>query len=135
MEKYRDILKNAGLKVTPQRLNVLMSFDMIKKHPTTDEIIAGVHKISPDIAVGTIYNILDSFVNKRVITRVKTDKDVMRYDPVLDKHHHMYCTETGVVSDYYDEELNQLIDNYFKNKQMDNFKIEDVRLQIVGRCI
>ena len=47
MKDYREILKSAGLKVTPQRLNVLMSFDMINKHPTTDEIIEGVHKIAP----------------------------------------------------------------------------------------
>lgn len=135
MKDYRELLKSAGLKVTPQRLNVLMSFDMINKHPTTDEIIEGVHKISSDIAVGTIYNILESFVNKKIITRVKTEKDVMRYDPVLDKHHHIYCTETGVVSDYYDEELNEIIDNYFKSKHLDNFAIEDIKLQIVGRYI
>ncbi len=135
MEKFREILKDAGLKVTPQRLNVLLAFEMVRKHPTADEIIEGVHKISPDVAVGTIYNILESFVNKKIITRVKTERDIMRYDSILDRHHHLYCTDSGSVSDYYDNELNELIDNYFKKKQIENFAIEDIKLQIVGRCL
>ena len=112
-----------------------MAFEKLKKHPTVDEIIEAVHKINRDIATGTIYNILDSFVEKKIITRVKTDKDVMRYDSVLNRHHHLYCTDTGAISDYYDEELDEIIDNYFKKKKIENFSIEDIKLQIVGRRV
>ena len=33
------------------------------------------------------------------------------------------------------KELNEIIDNYFKSKHLDNFAIEDIKLQIVGRYI
>lgn len=57
----------------------------------------------------------------------------MRYDEVNYNHHHLYCTETQRIEDYEDDVLSQLIQNYFKNKKIKNFKIEDIRLQITGK--
>jgi len=68
-----------------------------------------------------------------MIKKVKTEKDIMRYDAILEKHHHLYCSESERIEDFYDEELNQLIDDYFKNKDIPNFKIEDIKLQIIGK--
>ena len=134
-KNYREILSQAGLKITPQRVAVLESFDALQKHPSADQIIAQVRSKSEDIATGTIYNILDTLVSKKIICRVKTDRDVMKYDAVPDKHHHLYCSESETISDYYDNELNSIIENYFKNKEIENFRVEDVRLQIVGKFI
>jgi Fur family peroxide stress response transcriptional regulator len=125
----------AGLKVTPQRVAVLESFETVPKHPTAEQIIGEVRLKHPEIATGTIYNILDTLVEKGIISRVKTERDVMRYDSVHDRHHHLYCSECETISDYYDEELNNLLESYFKNKKIDNFKVEDIKLQIVGRFI
>ena len=121
-----------SLKILPC-IAVLESFDALQKHPSADQIIAQVRSKSEDIATGTIYNILDTLVNKKIICRVKTDRDVMKYDAVPDKHHHLYCSESETISDYYDNELNSILENYFKNKEIDNFRVEDVRLQIVGK--
>ncbi|MEN6618761.1 MAG: transcriptional repressor [Rikenellaceae bacterium] len=129
----RDILSQAGLKVTPQRLAVLESFDLAQKHPTAEQIIAQVRSKNPDIAIGTIYNILDTLVGGKIICRVKTDRGIMRYDSVAEQHHHLYCSETETIADYYDEELNSILENYFRNKMIDNFSVEDVKLQIVGK--
>ena len=56
----------------------------------------------------------------------------MRYDYVNEKHHHLYCTETERIENYYDEELDKLLENYMKKKTIPNFKIKDIRLQITG---
>ncbi|OFY44241.1 MAG: hypothetical protein A2X18_01115 [Bacteroidetes bacterium GWF2_40_14] len=130
---FRDILSESGLKVTPQRVAVLESFDLVQKHPTAEQIIAQVRLKNPDVATGTIYNILDTLVEKKIICRVKTDRDIMRYDSTTEKHHHLYCLESETIADYYDEELNSILENYFSNKAIDNFSVEDIKLQIVGR--
>ncbi|MCF8345730.1 MAG: transcriptional repressor [Bacteroidales bacterium] len=129
---YQNMLKHAGLKVTPQRLAVLESIFNIKHHPSSEDITRYVRKNHPNIAVGTIYNILDQFVKKGLLTRVKTDKGSMLFDHVTDRHHHLYCSESERVEDYFDKELDQLLENFFNKKRISGFEIDDIRLQLVG---
>jgi Fur family peroxide stress response transcriptional regulator len=132
MTKIRDLIMNAGLKVTPQRMLVLEAVTEMKNHPTADHIIEFIRQSNPNIAVGTIYKVLENFVDKGLIKMVKTDKDKMRYDAFLEKHHHLYCVNSDRIEDYNDEELNVLIENYFKTKTIPGFTIEDIKLQIIG---
>jgi len=132
MTKIRDLIMNAGLKVTPQRMLVLEAVTEMKNHPTADHIIEFIRQNHPNVAVGTIYKILENFVEKGLIKMVKTDKDKMRYDAFMEKHHHLYCVNSDRIEDYNDEELNILIENYFKTKVIPGFTIEDIKLQIIG---
>ncbi|HAF28426.1 MAG TPA: transcriptional repressor [Bacteroidales bacterium] len=134
-EDIRKSLIEKGLKITPQRLAVLEAVIELGNHPTADKITEFIKRNHPNIAVGTIYKTLETFVEKELVKRVKTDKDIMRYDAILEKHHHLYCAKSDRIEDYYDEELNKLLERYFKNKKLDNFTIEDIKLQIVGTFI
>lgn len=133
LESNRKIIIESGLKVTPQRLAVLNALTHLENHPTVDKIIDFIKKNHPNIAVGTVYKTLETFVLKGIVKKVKTDRDFMRYDAILEKHHHLYCIESDRIEDYYDEELNNLIENYFRTKKIENFSIEDIKLQIVGK--
>lgn len=125
-------LKDKQLKVTPQRVAVLDALNQLKNHPTADKIKEYVVKNHPNIAVGTIYKTLETFVEKGLVKKVKTEKDVMRYDAILENHHHLYCEETERIEDFFDEELDSLIDKYFQKKKIPNFKVKDIKLQIIG---
>lgn len=125
-------LKVSNLKVTPQRMAVLEALSSLKNHPTADNIKEYVVKNHPNIAVGTIYKTLETFVKNGLVKKVKTEKDVMRYDPIIEKHHHLYCEETEHIEDFFDDELNNLLEKYFMKKKIPNFKIKDVKLQIIG---
>lgn len=131
-EKIGIDLKNSHLKVTPQRIAVLEALNSLKDHPTADKIKEYVVKNHPNIAVGTIYKTLETFVEKGLVKKVKTEKDVMRYDAILDKHHHLYCENTERIEDFFDETLNELLEEYFKKKKIPDFKIKDIKLQIIG---
>lgn len=122
-----------GLKITPQRIAVLEAMDNLKNHPSTEGIIEYIRKNHPSIATGTVYKTLELFVDKGIISRVKTDKDVMRYDTVTDKHHHLYCMESNRIEDYHDKELNRLLENHFKNKKIPNFNINEIKIQLSGK--
>jgi Fur family peroxide stress response transcriptional regulator len=132
---YKSKLIENNLKVTPQRLAVLEAILKLNNHPTADKIIEFIRKAHPNIAVGTVYKVLDILTEKNIIKKVKTDNDVMRYDGILEKHHHLYCEETDRIEDFYDGGLNKIIDGYFKKKKIPNFKIEDIKLQIIGKFI
>lgn len=126
------ILVENNLKVTPQRIAVLEVICMLDNHPTTDTIIDYIRISHPHVAIGTVYKILETFVKKGIINKVKTDKDIIRYDSVNDKHHHLYCSESDRIEDYYDNDLNNILHNYLKNKKIPDFRIRDIKLQIVG---
>lgn len=128
----RQVLPKYGLKITPQRVAVYEAIVQMKNHPTAENIIEFVRSRYPNIAVGTVYNTLETFVEKGIISKVKTDGDTMRYDAFTEKHHHLYSLDSRRIEDYYDEELNRWIEEYFSRKEIPGFRIEDVRIQIVG---
>ena len=131
----RDFLKEKNLKITPQRIAVLEAILELGNHPTAENIIESIKMNHPNIAIGTVYKILEIFVDNSIVKKVKTDKDIMRYDAILEKHHHLYCVESDRIEDYYDEELNQILEKHFENKKIKDFKIEDIKLQIIGNFL
>jgi Fur family peroxide stress response transcriptional regulator len=126
------ILTDNNLKVTPQRTAVLEVIYTLNNHPSADYIIDYLRLNFPHIPLSTVYKILDVFVGKGIVSKVKTDDEVMRYDFVKEKHHHLYCAESERIEDYYDKELDKLLENYLKKKTIPNFKIKDIKLQLVG---
>lgn len=130
---FHLLLKDAGLKVTPQRMAVMEAVFSIEGHPSSDEVSKYVKKLHPNIALGTIYNILDSLTDKGILNRVKTDKGVMLYDSVGRKHHHLYCNESDRIEDFYDDELDAMLEAYFTKKKISGFDIRDIKLQLVGK--
>ncbi len=135
MKSVQDIvteIQDAGLKVTPQRVAVIQALYKLN-HPRAEEIYKEVSQNIPGLSPTTVYNVLDALVEKDIIKRVKTEKGVMRYDAVPDHHHHMYCITTDRVEDFFDPELDNLLQNYFEKKQLKGFKLEDIKLQLMGK--
>ncbi len=124
IEEIRDKLIDEGLKVTPQRMAILEAIIQLKNHPTAENIIDYIRKNHPNIATATVYKVLDALVDKELIERVKTEKDVMRYDAVIENHHHLYCSESERIEDFVDAELNEMIEKYFKKSRYQVLKLK-----------
>jgi Fur family peroxide stress response transcriptional regulator len=131
--RIKDRIKEAGLKVTPQRLAILEAVYRLDNHPTADNIIHYVRQVQPNIATGTVYKVLDTLVEKQLVSKVKTEKDVMRYDGVMERHHHLYCSESDRIGDYRDDELDRMLEHYFRHKKIPGFRIDEIKLHINGR--
>jgi Fur family peroxide stress response transcriptional regulator len=133
--EIRSKLAEKGLKITPQRIAILEAITELHSHPTAENIIEYIRKTHPNIATATVYKVLDALSGNGLIKKVKTDRDIMRYDAITENHHHLYCAETDRIEDYFDIELNEIIEDYFNKKKIPDFKIEDVKLQIIGKFI
>ena len=133
--EIRNKLSDKGLKVTPQRIAILEAIIKLNNHPTVENIIDFIRKNHPNIATATVYKVLDTLVANELIIKVKTEGDVMRYDAVMSSHHHLYCSESNRIEDFVDAELNEMIEKFFEKKKIQNFKIEDVKLQIIGKFL
>lgn len=132
IEFIRQKLAEKGMKITPQRMAVLEAIYQLKNHPTADNVIEFIRKTHPNVAVGTVYKVLETLVENGLVKRVTTDRDFMRYDGILDNHHHLYCSTCDLIEDYHDAELDELLKNYFESKNIPGFKIEEFVLQIKG---
>lgn len=132
IEDIKNRLVEKGLKVTPQRIAILEAIYNLNNHPTAENIIEYIKEIHPNIATGTVYKVLGALVDNKLVKKVKTEKDIMRYDGIMENHHHLYCMKSDLIKDYEDEELDDLLKNYFEKKNLPDFKIEDIVLQIKG---
>lgn len=133
--EIRNKLKEKGLKVTPQRIAIFEAIVKLNNHPTADNIIDYIRSNNPNIATATVYKVLDALVDNELIRKVKTERDIMRYDAIMVSHHHIYCSDSDKIEDYTDNELSELLEKYFENKKIPGFKIEDIKLQIIGKYI
>ena len=134
-EEYSTRLIEKGLKVTPQRIAILEAIVNLNNHPTVENIIEYIRKNHPNIATATVYKVLNALVFSELIKKVKTEGDIMRYDAITENHHHLYCSESDRIEDYHDAELNELLGKYFKKRGIPDFKIEEIKLQIIGKFL
>jgi len=132
VDEIRDKLHGKGLKVTPQRIAILEAITILNNHPTVEQINDYIRKNNPNIATATVYKVLDALTENGLVRKVKTEKDIMRYDAFLEKHHHLYSIDSDRIEDYSDDELNELLEEHFTKKRIQGFKIEDIKLQIIG---
>ena len=135
ISQIKEKLVEKGLKVTPQRIAILEAIYTLKNHPTVEMIMDFIKDTHPGIASATVYKVLDTLVENQLIKRVKTDKDSMRYDGILENHHHLYCSESEKIKDYMNEELDQLLATFFNINGIDDFNIEEIKLQINGKFL
>ena len=131
MDDIRNKLIEKGLKITPQRLSILEAVYNVS-HPTADDIIKYIRQKHSNIAIGTVYKVLEKFIEVGLVKKITTDKDTVRYDGFVNNHHHLYSSKSAVIDDYIDNELDNILINYFKKKRINNFKIEEITLQIKG---
>jgi Fur family peroxide stress response transcriptional regulator len=135
IDKIRNKLVEKGLKVTPQRMAILEAIIKLNNHPTAENIIDYIRKNYPNIATATVYKVLDALVANELIEKVKTERDIMRYDAIMESHHHIYYSDSDRIEDYSDNDLNELLEKYFEKKGIPGFKIEDIKLQIIGKYV
>jgi Fur family peroxide stress response transcriptional regulator len=133
--EIRNKLAEKGLKVTPQRIAILEAIVRLNNHPTAEQVIDFIRRDHPNISAATVYKVLDALVENELINKVKTEKDIMRYDASMKNHHHLYCSDSDKIEDYNNEELTEMLERYFDKKGIPGFKIEDIKLQIIGKFI
>jgi Fur family peroxide stress response transcriptional regulator len=124
-----------ALKVTPQRIIILDAIIKLKNHPTAENIIDFIRKNHPHISVGTVYKVLETLAENSIINKVNTEKDVMRYDADVATHHHIFDADSDRIEDLYDETLTEIIMQHFEKNAIPGFRIEDIKLHIIGRHI
>ena len=111
-EKYIDDFyikcRQAKLSVTPQRLAVYKALLDTDNHPSPEAIFQQIKQDFPMISFATVYKTLETFEQNRIISKVTTLHNKLRFDPLTERHHHMICVKCKKIIDLQSDELDQL---------------------------
>lgn len=121
-------IKEAGLKITPQRKAVFEAM-MELRHATIEDIIELVQSKYKDVTVSTIYRILDTFCSASVLSFIyHPDTGKCYYDITVEEHHHLFDGKS--IMDYMDPDLSRLIREYLKSKNLTSEQIGKIQVQV-----
>lgn len=132
MNERTKILKDIGLKVTPQRLAILQLLDGNKTHPSADNIYVEVSREYPYISFATVYNTVTKLARAGKIQELDIDPERKRFDPCTDPHSHFYCRACGKV---FDVDYDIPFQTYPRDiKKINEHHIEIVQINFKGLC-
>jgi Fe2+ or Zn2+ uptake regulation protein len=98
-----ELFRSRGLKVTPQREAVIRALVGNDLHPTAEAVHAVVTAEMPAISLRTVYQVLNDLTEMGEIHALDLGTGAARFDPNVDAHHHLVCTQCGKVRDVYVE--------------------------------
>jgi Fur family peroxide stress response transcriptional regulator len=98
-ERFTEICRQKGLKITPQRFEIYRELASSTAHPSAEDIYRRIRKRMPTVSLDTVYRTLTTFKENGLISRVEVFDDPARFDANIDHHHHFICTECRRVVD------------------------------------
>jgi len=100
MEVFRDACKKAGIRVTPQRVEVFRQVACTEEHPDAETVFRRVRRRLTTVSLDTVYRTLDLLEDFGLISRVDVLCDRARFDANRERHHHFVCVRCGAVHDF-----------------------------------
>ena len=92
-------LRDAGLRVTSQRLVLHETLAGIGRHATADEVMRAAAPRLPGLSLPTVYATLELLAGLRLVRRVEAGGVAVRWDPDPTPHAHFACTACGALQD------------------------------------
>ena len=99
-ESFKDVCRQHGYKVTPQRVAIFKAATESMDHPTVDSIYEGLRHSVPGISRETVYRTLELYSNWGLISAVQIGGQSLRYDSNTQRHHHCVCDRCGRLFDF-----------------------------------
>lgn len=94
-------LKQAGMRITPQRVAVCEALVATDAHPTAQDLYHQLSAAYPMLSRATVYNTLEALIDLHLAQPLVVDSDgAMRYDANLAPHAHLVCTRCHRVEDF-----------------------------------
>jgi Fur family peroxide stress response transcriptional regulator len=125
------VLRDAGLRVTPQRLAVAREV-MNRQHPTAAEVFEAVRGQFPTMGLATVYATLNT-MSRRGLVKSLPLADAVRFDANVEPHANLICTRCGRITDF--EGCIDLVGQLSARTQEGaGFALDAERLDLYGTC-
>lgn len=125
-------LQNAGMRVTPQRLEIYRMMATTDSHPTAQMIYDELSPRFPSLSLATVYNTLEAFVNLGIINVLGTAGDqAVHYDADTSPHINLACVSCHRVIDLPSKHVPALDQEVSANS---GYKLLGARVMYYGLC-
>lgn len=131
MKETAQILREKGLKVTPQRIAVYNMLRGTTEHPNAEMIYKTLEPTNPTMSLATVYKTLDFFKQLGLVQELNVGEGRSRYDAVVDWHPHTVCTCCGKVGDLHLDALKNVSQKLAPEL---DFEVEMEQLILYGKC-
>jgi Fur family peroxide stress response transcriptional regulator len=105
---FKAVAKEAGLKLTPQRLEIFRAAAASLDHPSAEAIFKNISVRMPSISLDTVYRTLWTLTDLGLISTLGQRYESVRFDANLTPHHHFICTSCGLTRDFTSDKLDKL---------------------------
>ncbi len=105
---FGAMIRRAGVKITPQRLEIYRETARTDDHPTLETIYRNVRRKMPGVSLDTVYRTLDLFRELGLVSTLRPLPDRARFDANTAPHHHFVCIRCGLTRDFTDPNLDSL---------------------------
>lgn len=94
-----DLLRSKGLKVTPQRVEIIRFLQTNRVHPTAQQIYEHVLRKVGSVSFTTIYNTIHVLEQMGQIRKIPITETTTIFDVDTSDHGHFVCEVCGTVHD------------------------------------
>ena len=123
-EKIKNILRQNNLRPTNQRIAIFhILFSSANWHFSAEIVEKKCSKNGIKISAGTIYNVLNDFYSKGLISKVMIDDDRSWFDTNTSDHYHIYDTKEFRLYDIEPEDINISLPKKIKKDDVKNIEI------------
>jgi Fur family peroxide stress response transcriptional regulator len=106
--QFTSQCREAGLKVTPQRIAIYRELLKTDEHPSAEMLYEKVKKIFPSISLDTVNRTLLTLNEIGVAFTVVGSGDARRFDGGLHEHQHFRCVKCKRIIDFHHKPFNNI---------------------------
>ncbi|AEF93678.1 ferric uptake regulator, Fur family [Desulfotomaculum nigrificans CO-1-SRB] len=128
---FIDQLQAKGLKVTPQRQEILRVFlESKKSHLSAEDIHTKIIQKFPSMSLDTVYRNLSVMREIGILTELNFgDRKNLFEINTSGHHHHLICIKCGC-----SQEIDFCPLDFLDQRQIKNFKVQKHSFEIFGLC-
>ena len=102
-------LRNAGVRVTKQRIALLAVLAEAEDHPDADELLRRTKDLQPDVSLATVYRTLTALEEAGLVHRHGFEGGGARFEIDKGPHHdHIVDLDTGEVLEFNSDKIEEL---------------------------
>jgi Fur family ferric uptake transcriptional regulator len=133
IQKFREYIKEKGLRNTPEREAIIDEIFSIHDHFDVDELFLRLRNKKKRISKASLYRTIPLLIDSGLIKEVYFENGHLHYEHIYGhKHHcHLRCVSCGKIVEFADDEI-VTIQSRIGEKY--DFEITSHRFELLGYC-
>jgi Fur family transcriptional regulator, peroxide stress response regulator len=108
MTGFAQAFRDAGLRLTHQRLEIYRELKGSTDHPTAEVLHHRLRERISTLSLDTVYRTLATLAAHGMVKRLETAESLARFDVTRHRHHHLICKRCNEIMDFQWQQLDDM---------------------------